>query len=207
MSYPSNRAGRYERHGRRRSRNRTLGCLVALIWIVLALVLGYQYYLRPRVSEMVGRAIGRQIGSGPPGATDPASQIQEGAARTLPTAVAALPAGEVRISEEEANAYIGANPQALGPLDSLRVRFMPGLVQADLAAFGQESTASAGLAVQGGRIIAVNPQLDGPLSSLITIEDLLAPIEQQLNDELAAAGRRITDVRVEAGALVLTVEG
>ncbi|HWQ16031.1 MAG TPA: hypothetical protein VNL77_24740 [Roseiflexaceae bacterium] len=205
MSYHSDRPVRYSRR-RPRSRNRALGCLVALIWVVLALVLGYQYFLRPRVSEMVGRAIGRQIGSGPPGTTGPAGQIQEGAARTLPTAVAALPEGEVRITEEQANAYIAANPEALAPLDSLRVRFTPGLVQAELRAFGQESTASAGVAVQAGRLIAVNPQLDGPLSALITLDDLLAPIQQQLNDELAASGRRVTDVRVEQGVLVLTVE-
>jgi hypothetical protein len=32
------------------------------------------------------------------------------------------------------------------------------------------------------------------------------PIQEQLNDELAAQGRRVTDVRVEAGAIVVTVE-
>lgn len=208
MGYSSDRYRRRRPEPRRR--NRRLGCLVALIWIVLGLVLGYQYVLRPRVSAIVGREIGRQIGAAPgaaaPGAADPAGQIAEGAGSALPTAVAALPSGELRISEEEANAYIAANPDAIGPLDSVRLRFTPGLVEADLSALGQTSTASTGLALQAGRIIAVNPQLDGPLGALITIEDLLEPLQQQLNDELAAAGRRVTDIRVEQGALVLTVE-
>lgn len=204
MSYQYNRYNR--RRERPRARNRRLGCLVALIWVALALVLGYQYLVRPRLSELVGREIGRQIGSGPPGPTDIAGQLEEGASQALPTAVAALPSGELRISEEQANSYIGANPDAYRPLDSVRVRFVPGAVQAEVRAFGQSSTATTGLAVQGGRIIAVDPQLDGPLSAVIAIEDLIRPIQQQLNDELTAQGRRITDVRVEAGVLIVTVE-
>jgi hypothetical protein len=204
MSYQHNR---YERRRERpRSRNRTLGCLVALVWVVLAVVLGYQYFVRPRLSEFVGREIGRQIGGGPPGPTDVTGQIQEGAAQALPTALAALPSGELRISEEQANSYIGANPGAYRPLDSVRVRFMPGVVETEIRAFGQSSTATTGLAVQDGRIIAVGAQMDGPLSSLIALDDLVRPIQEQLNDELAAQGRRVTDVRVEAGALVVTVE-
>jgi hypothetical protein len=205
MSYQSNRS-RSRRPEPRRSRTRALGCLVALIWIVLAVVLGYQYYLRPRVSEEVGREISRQIGAGPPGATDVTGQIREGAGQALPTAIAALPAGELRLSEQEANAYIAANPAAVAPLDTARVRFVPGRVETDIAAFGIAGTASTELAVQGGRVVTVNPALDGPIGSLISLEDLVRPLEQQLNDQLAAQGRRITDVRVEPGILIVTVE-
>jgi uncharacterized lipoprotein YajG len=64
-----------------------------------------------------------------------------------------------------------------------------------------------GLAVQDGRIITVNPQLDGPLNQLIALPDLTRALEKQLNDQLAAQGRRVTNVRVEQGALVVTIEG
>jgi hypothetical protein len=202
MSYQSNRY-RARRPAPRRTRTRALGCLVALIWVVLALVLGYQYYLRPRLSEEVGRGIGRQIGAGPPGATAIPGQAGNAA---LPTAIAALPSGELRLSEQEANAYIAGNPQAIAPLDSVRVRFVPGRVETDVSAFGIGGTASTELAVQSGRVVAVNPRLDGPIGSFISLEDLVRPLEQQLNDQLAAQNRRITDVRVEPGVLVVTVE-
>jgi hypothetical protein len=64
-----------------------------------------------------------------------------------------------------------------------------------------------GLAVQNNRIIAVNPQLDGPLSQLIALPDLTRSLEQQFNDQLALQGRKITAVRIEQGAIVINVEG
>ena len=206
MSYQSGRYDRRRPPPRPRSRNRTLGCLVALIWTVLALVLGYQYFVRPRISEYVGQEIGRKIGSGPPGATAEAGGPQGGAAAAMPTVVASLPSGELRLTEDEANAYIGANPESYRPLDAVHVRFVPGAVQADIRAFGRDSTATTGLALEGGRIVSVNPQIDGPLGAVISLDDLLRPIQQQLNDELAAQGRRVTAVRVEQGVIILTVE-
>jgi hypothetical protein len=204
MSYQPNRARR--RPDERSARNRRLGCLVALIWVVLAVVLGYQYWLRPQVSAVIGREVGRQLGDGPPGATDVAAQVEQGAAQALPTAVAALPTGELRVSEQEANDYIGANREALGPIDELRVRFEPGMIRVELRALGVSGAATSELAVQDGRVVAVDPQIEGPLSSLIAIEDLVRPLEQQLNDQLAAQGRRITDVRIEPGFLIVNVE-
>jgi len=64
-----------------------------------------------------------------------------------------------------------------------------------------------GVAIQNGRIIAVDPQLDGPLGQLIALPDLTRALEQQLNDQLAAQGRRVTNARVEQGALIMTIEG
>lgn len=212
MSYQSNRYQR-RRPEPRRTRHRALGCLVAVVWLVLALVIGYQYFLRPRVSEIMGREMARQIGAGPPGATAAPGPIQGAVDEALPTAgaalpaaVAALPTGELRMTEEEANAFIAENPEALGPLDSLRIRFGDGVVQAEVSAFRLSAVATTELAIQAGRIVAVNPRLEGPISSFISADDLVAPIEQQLNDELAAQGRRITDVRVEPGVLIVTVE-
>ncbi len=64
-----------------------------------------------------------------------------------------------------------------------------------------------GLAVQNNRIIAVNPQLDGPLEQFIALPELTRSLEKQLNDQLALQGRKITAVRVEQGAIVINVEG
>jgi hypothetical protein len=202
---------RYERQRepRRRSRNGCLALVVALVWIILIAVVGYRYWLRPQVSEYVGRRIAEQVGAAGQSATpgQPQQQIEQGAAQVLPTAVAALPSGELRISEEQANSYLAERADSLKPIESATVHFVPDEVQVDLQAAGISSTARMGLAVQNGRIIAVDPRLDGPLGQFIALPDLARALEQQLNDQLASQGRRVTDARVEQGALIVTIEG
>ena len=195
MSY---RNERY--YGRRRNRNGCLLTLVILVWVVLIAVLAYRFWLRPQVSQLVGGQIGGQIGG------QMNQQVEQGAAASLPTAIAALPTGELRITEAQANDYLASRASSLKPLDSVTVRFVPDEVQADLKALGTTSTATMGLAVQNNRIIAVNPQLDGPLGQLIALPELTRSLEKQLNDQLALQGRKITAVRVEQGAIVINVE-
>src|SRR4029079_5798369 len=150
---------RYERRTERRgNRNGCLALLVALVWIVLLLVVAYRYWLRPQVSQYVGRQLAEQVGAGPAGG-QANQEIEQGAAAALPTAVAALPSGELRITEQQANAYLAARADSLKTVDSATIHFVPNEVQADLRAVGTTSTARMGLAVQDGRIIAVNPQL------------------------------------------------
>ena len=204
---------RYERRRepRRRSRNGCLALVVVLVWIILLAVIGYRYWLRPQISQYVGRQIAEQVGPAASGqssdATAPQQQIEQGAAQVLPTAVAALPSGELRVTDEQANAYLAERADSLKPIESATVRFVPDEVQIDLRAAGFSSTARMGVAIQNGRIIAVDPQLDGPLSQLIALPDLTRALEQQLNDQLAAQGRRVTNARVEQGALIMTIEG
>jgi hypothetical protein len=205
-------SSRYDRRPeRRRNRNGCLALVVALVWIILLAVVGYRYWLRPQVSQYVGRQIAEQVGAAAAGqgsnGTPPQQQIEQGAAQVLPTALAALPSGELRVTDEQANVYLAERASSLKPLDSATVHFVPDQVQVDLQAASLASTARMGLAVQNGRIIATDPQLDGSLGQLIDLPDLTRALEQQLNDQLAAQGRRVTAVRIEQGALVVTIEG
>jgi hypothetical protein len=192
----------------RRRRRRGLSCLawlVALVWIILLGVLAYRYLVRPQISRYIGEQIGAQLRSNIGGQVG--QQIQEGAQQALPTVVAALPSGELRISEAEANQYFAARADQLRPIESVRVRFVPDEVQADIGAMGTISTARMGLEVRNGRIVALNPRIDGPLDQVVSLADLTQALERQFNDQLSAQGRRATDVRVEQGELVVTIEG
>ena len=197
---------RYERrYERRRTRIGCLAWLVALVWILLLGLLAYRYWVRPQVSNYIGSQIAQQLGAG--GDRSAGQQIQEGAQQALPTVVAALPSGELRISEADANAYFAAHADALRPIDSVTVRFVPDEVQADIRALGSVSTARLGLVAQNGRVVAQNPRIDGPLDQVVSLADLTAALERQFNDQLSAQGRRATNVRVEPGVLVITIEG
>ncbi len=196
------------RTSRRPERRRSNGCLltlVALVWAVLIAVLLYRFLLRPQVSQYLGDQIGGQLRSD--AGSPPGQPAEPGANASLPTAIAALPTGEFRVSEAQANEFLSSRAESLKPLDGVSVRFVPGQVQADLLAFGTTSTATFGLAVDKNRIIAVDPRLDGPLGQVVTLPSLTASLEQQLNDQLAIQGRTITTVRIEQGAIVITADG
>ena len=199
---------RYERrYERRRSRVGCLAWLVALVWIVLLGLLAYRYWVRPQVSSYIGSQIAEQLGGQAGGQGGPVGQqIQEGTQQALPTVVAALPSGELRISEAEANAYFASHTEGLKPVESVTVRFVPDEVQADIRALGAVSTARLGLVAQNGRIVAQNPRIDGPLDQVISLPDLTAVLERQFNDQLAAQGRHATNVRVVQGELIITIE-
>jgi hypothetical protein len=195
----------------RRNRNGCLVGLVALIWIILGGLLIYEYWLRPRVSQEIGRQISQQLGPTPvetavSQTTQPTQPSDPTAANALPTLVASLPSGQVRISETEANAYLSANADKLRPIESATLRFVPGEIQVDLNALGTTSTARMGAAIQAGKIVAIDARIDGPLASFVDVRDIITPLEQQLNAELAAQKRRVTDVSIDQGELVFTVE-
>jgi hypothetical protein len=177
---------------------RSLSCLgwtVALIWLLVALVALYLFWLRPSLSRMIGEQTALRLDTGSSAA----------ATGVLPTLVAALPAGEMRITEQEANAYLQAHADLLAPIEQASLRFVSDGLEVDVRAFGLDGTARMGLALQNGRVIALNPRLDGPLGRLVALDELLAPLEQQLNDQLKAQGRRITDLRITPGVLVVTL--
>ncbi|MFQ3633700.1 hypothetical protein [Roseiflexus sp.] len=169
--------------------------MAALIWVFVVLVAVYLFVLRPPLSRMIGEQAVQQL-------TVDSASADAGA---LPTLVAALPAGEVRVTEQEINTFLLSRADLLAPLDQATVRLVSGGLEADIRAFGLSGTARMGVALQNGRVIILDPRLDGPLGRLIVLDELVAPIEQQVNDLLEEQGRRITDLRIAPGELVVTV--
>lgn len=168
---------------------------MVLIWVSVTLVALYLFALRPTISRMAGEQVVQYLSVGETAAD----------AGVLPTLVAALPAGEVRVTEEEINAFLLSRADLLAPLDQATVRLVASGLEVDIRAFGLSGTARMGVALQNGRVIALDPRIDGPLGRLISLDDLLAPIEQQVNDLLEAQGRRITDLRIMSGELIITM--
>lgn len=200
MSYRSSRGPR-----RRPSEGRgCLGTLVLLVVFVLLLLAAYGVLARPAISSYIGERAAEQIGGGPAAGVE--GQIVDQAGQAIPGAVAALPPGELVVSEQDANGFIAANPGALGPLERAQVRFSGGRAYADVSAYGVSGLASAGLAAQGGQVVVVDAQIDGPLGLALSGQELADALAGRLNAELAAQGRSVSEVRVEEGRLVLITQ-
>jgi hypothetical protein len=182
---------------------------------VLALLLfeGYMHLARPSLSSFLGEQVAVRLGlpanpagTGQPGGGALEEQIVGQAQQSLPTAIAALPNGELRITDAQANAYLAANMEALDPIEGLQVQFVPGQVRADVRVFGLASQITAGLAVQDGQATLVDPQIDGPLGALVSIEEIVRPLEREINSLLRSQGQRLEAGRLEQGAIVVSIE-
>jgi hypothetical protein len=182
---------------------------------VLALLLfeGYMHLARPSLSSFLGEQVAVRLGlpanpagTGQPGSGALEEQIVGQAQQSLPTAIAALPNGELRITDVQANAYLAANMEALDPIEGLQVQFVPGQVRADVRVFGMVSQMTAGLAVQDGQATLVDPQIDGPLGALVSIEEIVRPLEREINSLLRSQGQRLEAGRIEQGAIVVSIE-
>lgn len=211
MSYRTTRARPVQRSAR--PRRRGCGCL-PLLAVSLAMLLGglagYLLAARAPVSRSLGEQLSVRMGATPvlpAGASQPdLAVVQQQAAILLPTAVAAVPDGTLVISEQAANAYLHANRAQFAPAEQVTVQFVPGNIRATAQVGGTTVRGSSGLAVQQGLPVLVEPRLAGMLGTLLDVEQMLAPLQQLLHDQLIQQGRRVTDARIEQGQIVLTVE-
>lgn len=193
------------------------GCLptlAALIAAAAVLVLVYAFAIRPMVSRRVADRIAGPAApvptlmatgapAAPPAAGQAGPQVVEQAGAVMPTAVAALPPGQVVVSDADINGMIAARPDAIAPLEGASVTFTGGLATARISAYGLSSSATLGLAAQDGRVVVTSAQLDAPLSYVISGPEVAAALADRLNAELAAQGRRVDELRIEEGRLVL----
>lgn len=198
-------------------RSSCLGKIILVIGILLFAEV-YIQFVRPNLGSFVGQKVGQQFGlsqqdgnasvSATPREQQNSAQqpIQTQVAQTIPTAVAALPYGEIVVTEQRINEYFAANPEAIKPIERLSIRLVPDEMIVDMVALGSENRVSFGLAVENGRIVVVNPRLDGMLGLLVSFEDMTQTLETKMNDQLVAQGRQVKDIRIEEGRLVVLIE-
>lgn len=182
-------------HDRRRAQRphqKRRSCVVPILLLgllVIAVAGGYLLFGRATVSQYVAQ-----------------EQLEAQVEQVLPTAIAVLPRGKVIVSDKQVNAYIAANPGMLDPIEQATLHFVPGQVQVDLQAYGTTNQISMGLQAQNGRIAVVNPRLDGPLALLISFEDVIRTLEEQINAQFDTQGRAIQDIRIEQGQMMVFMQ-
>ncbi|MCX7789509.1 MAG: hypothetical protein N2378_02615 [Chloroflexaceae bacterium] len=139
-----------------------------------------------------------------PPATPPTTAPE--APRSVEEVVAALPSGTITVTEEKLNRRIAERIAGRRPIDGITVRFVPEQVQVTLTVLGQDTLATSELALVDGRVVARNPQLSGPLGMVIAVNELVRPVEDELNRILASAERAVRAVRIEQGQIVVTLD-
>ncbi|MEF3274777.1 MAG: hypothetical protein K6356_10360 [Chloroflexus sp.] len=160
---------------------------------LLVIVVLYVVLMRPHLSATLGRYLADLLvpPTRAPVATAP-----------VPALVAALPVGEVIISEDEINRYL-VGIETILPVEEASVQLVADRVIITVRAYGVTSIASSGLAVHEGQIVALDPQIEGILATLIAASDLVAELNDRINAELSRQGRQIVTARIEDGLLTI----
>jgi len=180
--------------------------------ILFLIVEGYTLFLRPGVSEYVGQRVGdklavpKQVIQETTQSSETQQHLETNIGKTLPTAIAVLPQGELTLTEKRINTYLESKIENLAPLESATVHFIPDQIQVDMQAFQTKSHITLGLKAQNGRIIAVDPHLSGPLGMFISLDDLVDTLEKQINDQFATQGRSIYDVHIAQEKITVLIQ-
>ncbi|NJP08021.1 MAG: hypothetical protein HC837_21590 [Chloroflexaceae bacterium] len=183
---------------RRKRRNGCNGCLFVTVLLLITAGVLTALFLPRDILDQIGQQVSRESGL--------QQQIESQIGQSLPAAIGELPAGVITLTDADINTYIAANPSQFEPLEAVTVQFVPGAIQANLSAMGMQSQLTTGVTVEAGQIRLVNPRLDGPLSAMIAVDELVNRLEPQLNQHLLAQAHTIRDIRIEAGQLIAVVE-
>jgi hypothetical protein len=195
--------GVYRSRSPRRRPGRQPSCLglVAVVGVALLVIVAiYGLLARPALSGLLGGQISDRLGP-----TAPAGQAAGDSvgAAALPGAVAALPPGQIVIGQDQANTFLHDHQGDYAPIDRVDLRFAPGQVVADVSAAGVSGVARSGLAARDGRVALLDPRLDGALGLAISSADLLSPLAERLNAELARQGKYVEDIQIQEGQIVI----
>jgi hypothetical protein len=190
---------------RRRSRTSCMSPPVLIGALVVFLIGAYLGLLRPGLGDYVAREMVKNASI-----YHDTGEMREGMAvqvtQVLPDAIAALPSGQIRLPENQVNAYLQANPDALEPIEDVTVDFQPGRVMADLYAYGTRNRVTFGLDMEGDEMVAVNPSLEGPLSYMLSFGEFLDTMEDLINDQMEAQDRAILGVQIEEDEIILLIQ-
>jgi hypothetical protein len=190
---------RYERYRERprSSFRRWIAVLTILVWLILIGLLLVRFVARPAFTRYVEDRVAQRL------------PAQDGVG-TLPVPGDSSPApaepGSFTIRESDANQWLVEHRHELQGVDDVRLRFLPGEVQADVTIGGVTSTAHAGVEVVDGKVVATNPRLDPPLGLFVDVTPFATLIENRLNQDLATIGRTVTGISIEQGQLVISIE-
>ncbi|RMD82953.1 MAG: hypothetical protein D6823_00680 [Chloroflexi bacterium] len=170
------------------------GCFGQLVRLSVGLLViaGLALLLtRPQLSAAIGHLI-----------ADLLAPSRETAIAPVPALIAALPNGTITVSEAAINGYLNEIEAAL-PVESVSVRLVSDRVIASVRAYGVTSIVSSGITVQDGRLVMIDPRLEGPLAAMLSVRELTEVLNERLNAEFVRQGRQIVAVHVDNGTLTI----
>lgn len=166
-----------------------LGCaglLLILVVAVAAALLVARPFLAERVEDSAGDAIERAL-----------------AQATLAPDVSA---GTVIVSEREINRSLAANVDDYDPVEDIRVQIRRTGIETTFSIYGFDGTLTGTVAVDNGRIVIRNPEIEGAAGRVVDVDNIAGDAEAAINDLLTRNNLRATAATLSDDTLTITTE-
>jgi hypothetical protein len=114
--------------------------------------------------------------------------------------------GEIVVSEDEINESLSAHEKAYEPLKNATVTIDDGLISISVDAYGTNSTYTADAKIDKGKLVIVNPKVDGPAGQVLSAEELAEIIEGQFSSLMRRFDRTPTAIRLRDGSISIATK-
>jgi len=181
----TNRGGRSAVVNAPRRRSRTgcvLGCLGALLILVLLLGVTWVFALRPYVHNV---------------AMTQMDNAMTNAVNQIPTVGLPIPPGTtLPLSDGTINSILAANVATSDPVQSPNVQIASNQILLAFKLYGQDCTITTIPQMQNGKLVATNVAVTGIVGLVLSPQDITSLLNSHIEDAQARINHRVTNVRL-----------
>jgi hypothetical protein len=136
------------------------------------------------------------------------SQVNDAVSRQVASLgdLAMKQSGEVVVTEEELNESLRQHEKAYEPLKNATVRIDDGLITISVDAYGTSSTYTADAKIDKGKLVLIDPTVDGPAGQVLSADELAEIVEGQFNGLMSRFHRTPTAIRLRDGSISIATK-
>lgn len=155
---------------KRRGLSIAIGCFATLVILVLIAIGGWMFLARPYIHQMAQTELDRAL-------TEAVNQIPPGAA--------ALPAGKIQMKEQLINNFLVLNSSPGGTIQNANAQVLPDGVHISFKAYNTDNAISFVPMSSKNQLVAGNVTVAGPLSLIMSPEELKSILDSHFADAQA----------------------
>ena len=194
QSSEANRGARSAVVNAPRPRNRAgcvLGCLGALLVLVLLLAATWIFALRPYIHDV---------------AVTQMDSAMTNAVNQIPVIGLPIPPGTtLPVSEGVINALLSNNTADSGAVQGTNIQITSNQVLLDFKLYGQDCTITSVPQMQGGKLVATNVAVTGIASLVLSPKDITTLLNSHIEDAQTRINHRITNIHLVDQEIDVTV--
>ena len=116
------------------------------------------------------------------------------------------PTGEIVVTEKDINESLRKHEKAYEPLKNATVQIEDGQISISVDAYGTSTTYTADAKIDKGKLVLVDPKVDGPAGQVLSADELAEIVEGQFNSLMNRFHRTPTAIRLRDGSISIATQ-